>query len=128
MTINVYIPTPFRELTAGHGHVSASGETIADLIVDLERRYPGLEARICDGPVVHHHVNVFVNGQEMRSLRGEATRLSDGDEVAFIPALCGGQDTLVPARGSKRTVPSASFDLARRPARQSTSVHRRGTT
>ncbi|SRR5579883_1632375 len=90
MAISVYIPTPFRELTAGQGHVSASGRTIADLIVDLERQYPGLEARICDGPVVHHHVNVFVNGQEMRSLHGEATQLSDGDEVAFIPALCGG--------------------------------------
>lgn len=90
MSIKVYIPTPFRELTAGQGHVSAQGQTIDDLIADLECRYPGLRARICDGPVVHHHVNVFVNGQEMRSLRGESTPLSDGDEVAFIPALCGG--------------------------------------
>lgn len=128
MAINVYIPTPFRELTAGQGHVSASGETIADLIGDLERQYPGIEARICDGAVVHHHVNVFVNGQEMRSLRGEATRLSDGDEVAFIPALCGGQDSPEPGRRSERTSPSASFDLARRPMRPLTSVHRRGTT
>ena len=90
MPIDVYIPTPFRGLTAGRGHVSAQGGTISDLIADLERRYPGLRARICDGACVHHHVNVFVNGQEMRSLRGEATPLSDGDEVAFIPALVGG--------------------------------------
>lgn len=90
MAIRVYIPTPFRELTAGEGHVSAEGKTIEELIGDLERRYPGLRRRICDGPVVHHHVNVFVNGQEMRSLSGEATRLADGDEVAFIPALAGG--------------------------------------
>ncbi|MGH2457335.1 MAG: MoaD/ThiS family protein [Chloroflexota bacterium] len=92
MAINVYIPTPYRGLTAGQGHVSARGATVADLIEDLERQFPGLGGRICDGPVVHHHVNVFVNGQEMRKLRGEATPLTDGDDVAFIPALCGGRD------------------------------------
>ncbi|HVC35356.1 MAG TPA: Mov34/MPN/PAD-1 family protein [Chloroflexota bacterium] len=90
MPIKVYIPTPYRELTAGRGHVDAHGETIAGLIEDLERCYPGLRARICDGAAVRHHVNVFVNGQEMRSLRGESTPLSEGDEVAFIPALAGG--------------------------------------
>ncbi len=90
MAIPVYIPTPFRDLTAGRGHVLADGTTIAEVIADLERQYPGLAARICDGNVVRVHVNVFVNGQEMRCLRGEATGLTEGDEVAFIPALVGG--------------------------------------
>ena len=87
----VYIPTPYRDLTAGQGHVRADGATIAELIVDLDRRYPGLGERICDGGVVRHHVNVFVNRQEMRSLSNEATPLASDDEVAFIPALVGGQ-------------------------------------
>lgn len=91
MAIAVYVPTPYRDLTTGQGHVQAEGETISDLIADLERRYPGFGARLCDGKSVRHHVNVFVNGQEMRCLAGEATRLTDGDEVAFIPALVGGQ-------------------------------------
>ncbi len=91
MSIAVYIPTPFRDLTNGQGHVDAEGRTIGELIADLERRFPGLGKRICEGQSVRQHVNVFVNGQEMRSLAGEATRLSDGDEVAFIPALVGGQ-------------------------------------
>src|SRR5713226_1022129 len=92
MAIAVYVPTPYRDLTTGQGHVQAKGDTISDLIVDLDRRFPGLGARLGKGGVVHHHVNVFVNGQEMRSLAGEATHLSDGDEVAFIPALVGGQN------------------------------------
>jgi molybdopterin synthase sulfur carrier subunit len=86
----VYIPTPFRDLTGGQGHVPADGATIAELIVDLDRRYPGLGDRICEAGAVRHHVNVFVNGQEMRCLQGEATRLGPEDEVAFIPALMGG--------------------------------------
>lgn len=91
MAIAVYVPTPYRDLTTGLGHVMAEGYTIAELIADLDRRYPGLGGRIGDGRSVHHHVNVFINGREMRSLQGEATRLADGDEVAFIPALVGGQ-------------------------------------
>jgi molybdopterin converting factor small subunit len=90
MAIQVYIPTPFRDLTGGSGHVHADGATIAELIGDLERRYPGLGERIADADGVRHHVNVFVNGQEMRLLAGEATPLADADEVAFIPALVGG--------------------------------------
>ena len=90
MAIRVYIPTPYRELTAGLGHVTADGETIGALIADLDRRYPGLGDRICNAAMVRDHVNVFVNGLEMRSLRNEATPLREGDEVAFIPALAGG--------------------------------------
>jgi len=90
MAIRVYIPTPYRELTDGLGHVTAEGETIGALITDLDRRYPGLRDRICDDAAVRNHVNVFVNGQEMRSLQDEGTPLREGDEVAFIPALAGG--------------------------------------
>ena len=90
MAINVYVPTPFRDLTAGAGHVQAEGSTVRDLITDLERRYPGLAGRICERGQVRLHVNVFVNGHEMRCLNGESTTLNPGDEVAFIPALVGG--------------------------------------
>jgi molybdopterin converting factor small subunit len=91
MAIAVYVPTPYRDLTTGRGHVWGEGRTVAELIADLDRRYPGLGRRIGDGRSVHHHVNVFINGREMRSLQGEVTPLADGDEVAFIPALVGGQ-------------------------------------
>lgn len=94
MAIAVYIPTPFRDLTAGLGRVSAHGATIAELIDNLDREYPGLGGRIRAGGAVHLHVNVFVNGQEMRSLANEATRLRDDDEVAFIPALAGGAEPI----------------------------------
>ncbi|HLG50411.1 MAG TPA: MoaD/ThiS family protein [Chloroflexota bacterium] len=90
MAITVYIPTPYRDLTAGQGHVSADGRTLHELIDDLERRYPGLRERLCDQTGIRSHLNVFINGREMRTLRGEETPLTDGDEVAFIPALVGG--------------------------------------
>lgn len=88
----VYIPTPYRGLTGGQGHVHADGATIAELIVDLDRRFPGLASRVWNEGAVRQHVNVFVNGQEMRCLQNEATPLAPNDEVAFIPALIGGSD------------------------------------
>jgi molybdopterin synthase sulfur carrier subunit len=39
---------------------------------------------------VHHHVNLYVNGEEIGALQGQATRLEPGDEVSIIPALAGG--------------------------------------
>ena len=93
MSVRVYIPTPYRDLTAGQGHVQADGQSIAEVVADLDRQFPGLGDRISVDGAVRHHVNVFVNGQEMRSLDGDDTPVSDGDEVAFIPALVGGQAT-----------------------------------
>jgi molybdopterin synthase sulfur carrier subunit len=94
MAVRVYIPTPYRELTHGQGHVEANGRTIAEVVADLDRQFPGLGDRISVGGTIRHHVNVFVNGQEMRSLDGDETSLADGDEVAFIPALVGGQSSM----------------------------------
>ncbi len=96
MSVSVYIPTPYRHLTAGLGHVQADGANLRELIVDLERRYPGLGDRIRENGAVRQHVNVFVNGHEMRCLAGEATGLKAGDEVAFIPALVGGSGVTSP--------------------------------
>ena len=86
----VYIRTPFRDLTGGQGHVWADGATIAELVTDLDRQYPGLAGRIREDGAIRHHVNVFVNGQEMRELQNESTPLDPADDVAFIPALVGG--------------------------------------
>ena len=91
MTVTVHIPTPLRRLTAGRPRVEAWGFNVATVIEDLEARFPGLKEQLCQGDGrIKHHINVFVNGQEIRSLQGQETSLHDGDEVAFIPAMAGG--------------------------------------
>ena len=39
---------------------------------------------------MHHHVNVYVNGDEIGRLQGQGTVLRAGDEISIIPALAGG--------------------------------------
>ncbi|HUE75332.1 MAG TPA: MoaD/ThiS family protein [Chloroflexota bacterium] len=89
--IKIYVPTPFRRLTSGEARVDAVGATIAGVIEDLERRYPGFRELVwADGDILHY-VNVYLNGEEIRGLQGSASPLSEGDEVAFVPMLAGGK-------------------------------------
>ena len=90
-TIQVLIPTPLRRYTEGQAKVAASGGTLADLLSDLDERYPGLKERICeDDGQIRRFVNVFVNGDNVRDGQGAATALKPGDEVGIIPAMAGG--------------------------------------
>ncbi|HEU5431341.1 MAG TPA: ubiquitin-like small modifier protein 1 [Thermomicrobiales bacterium] len=90
-SIRVLIPTPLRRYTGGEGRVTASGETVGDLLDSLDRQYPGLKAQICDDDGrIRRFVNVFVNGRNVRDADGEETPLRSGDEVGVMPAMAGG--------------------------------------
>lgn len=89
--VTVRIPTPLQRLTNGQGEVACEGQTIADLIKDLDQRYPGIKERICDqSGSLRRFVNVFINEEDIRFLQGDQTALKDGDEVSIIPAIAGG--------------------------------------
>ncbi len=94
MAVRVYIPTPYRQFTEKASHVQAEAGTVGDLLQALAAQYPGLADRIlgADGKMPGH-LNVYVNQVEARSMQGEATALKDGDEVALIPAMAGGDGT-----------------------------------
>jgi adenylyltransferase/sulfurtransferase len=87
----VRVPTPLLRLTGGKVVVEAEGKNISELIEDLEKKYPGIKERICEkGGEIKRFVNVFVNEEDIRFLKGKETELNDGDEVSFIPAIAGG--------------------------------------
>ena len=91
MAVSVYIPTPFRRATANEARVDVSAADVQELLDTLEERFEGLRGLLRDATgQVHHHVNLYVNGEEIGALQGPATRLKDGDEVSIIPALAGG--------------------------------------
>jgi molybdopterin synthase sulfur carrier subunit len=90
--VNVRVPTPLRKYTAGAGAVEAEGSTVAALVDDLDRRYPGLKERICDDTgQVRRFVNIFVNGEDIRFLQQLDTALKAGDELSIVPAIAGGR-------------------------------------
>ncbi len=92
MSVTVYIPSPFRSLTGNRSYVEAQGSTVGELLQDLGSQYPALRDMLrSETEELPAHINVYVNNQEIHALQGMATPLSDGDEVAVIPAIAGGQ-------------------------------------
>lgn len=91
MAVKVRIPFPIQSLLGGATEVEAEGKTVREIIEDLDRRYPGVKQRLCeeDGEL-RRFVNIFVNDQDIRSLKGLDTELSESDEIAIIPAIAGG--------------------------------------
>jgi molybdopterin synthase sulfur carrier subunit len=87
----VRIPTPLRKLTLGLEEVKAEGDTIAAVIADLEKQYPGLKDRLCDDKgALRRFVNVFANDEDIRFLQNLDTPVKPNDEISIVPAIAGG--------------------------------------
>jgi sulfur-carrier protein len=94
MAIEVRIPTILRPYTGGEKAVTGAGDSLAELIDDLEANHPGLKDKLLDtkaaGPDLRRFVNVYVNDEDVRFLGGLEAELSDGDQVVVLPAVAGG--------------------------------------
>lgn len=90
MAVQVSIPTILRSYTDGAKSVEGSGQTLKDLIADLDVRHPGLGDRLLDAGQLRRFVNVYKNDEDVRFLGGLDTELTDGDNVTVLPAVAGG--------------------------------------
>ena len=91
MAIEVRIPTILRSYTGGAKSVEGSGDTLADLLTDLDSRYAGLRGRlVTDQGALHRFVNVYINDEDVRFLGALDAKLKDGDTVTILPAVAGG--------------------------------------
>lgn len=91
MPVRVLIPTPLQRLTDNQGEVIVEGNDVRELIGNLEMKFPGVKSRLCDEHgALRRFVNIYLNEEDIRFLKGEATLLKDGDEVSIVPAIAGG--------------------------------------
>ncbi|SHK92236.1 MoaD/ThiS family protein [Actinacidiphila paucisporea] len=90
MAIEVRIPTILRTYTDGEKSVEGAGSTLDELLADLDTRHAGLRERVVDGGELRRFVNVYLNDEDVRFLKGIATELADGDSVTILPAVAGG--------------------------------------
>ncbi|TKB66628.1 MAG: MoaD/ThiS family protein [Nitrospira sp.] len=89
--IKVRIPTPLRPLTKGQGEVETNAASVLDMIEALNTAHPGIKDRLCDDTgELRRFVNIYVNEEDIRFLKGKETSLKDGDEVSIVPAIAGG--------------------------------------
>jgi molybdopterin converting factor small subunit len=86
--LKVLLPSPLADYTAHRREVEADGATLADLLRDLDRRYPGIRFRMIDEQdAIRPHIRFFVNRGPVRDLE---VALAPSDEVLVVAALSGG--------------------------------------
>jgi MoaD family protein len=91
MAVEVKIPTVFRKFTGNEATVELEPGTIADLIDQIDSRYPGFKGQlIADDGQLHRFVNVYVNDEDARYLEKLDTKVSEGDRVSLLPSVAGG--------------------------------------
>ena len=86
--MNIFIPSPLRSYTNDKSRVDMNGDTLADLLQNLNQKYPGIRFRIIDEQEqIRTHIKIFVNREQVQSL---SLPLQKNDEVLIICALSGG--------------------------------------
>jgi molybdopterin synthase sulfur carrier subunit len=91
MPVEVRLPTILRPHVGGVATVTAEGKTVGELFDGLVARYPSLKGQlVTETGDLHKFVNVYRNDDDIRYLDLLDTPVSDGDEIAILPAVAGG--------------------------------------
>jgi molybdopterin synthase sulfur carrier subunit len=86
----VRIPPQLRGEVGGAREVPAEGETVRDLLDDLMDRFPSLRPQLVEDDEIAPFVNVYVEGEDVRTLDGLDTSVDHGSTVILLPAMAGG--------------------------------------
>ena len=86
--MKVLIPSPLYSYTSGKREVEASGATVGEVLLDLDRLFPGLRFRVVDEQDrVRPHIKVFIDGELANDL---AAPLAGASELALVQSFSGG--------------------------------------
>ena len=100
----VRIPPTLRSETGGERQVTATGSTVRELLSDLMSRFPGLRSQLVEDDEIAPFVNVYVEGEDVRTLDGMETgaRRRNSD-----PAACDGRRCVASSKSSRCSISSA---------------------
>jgi sulfur-carrier protein len=87
----VRVPPVLREDAGGAREVEANGATVRALLEDLAARLPALGARVYDGSDIRPYVNVYVDGEDVRTRGGLDAPVRENATVVLLPAMAGGR-------------------------------------
>lgn len=92
MSVLVRIPTPLRKFTGGRADVQIDGASVREVFDNLETAHKGVREKVFDDTgAIRRFINVFVNGEDVRHLKGPETQVKAGDELSIVPAIAGGR-------------------------------------
>ena len=87
----VKIPPVLRTSTGGQKEVLAEGENVREVLRQLAQEHPATEGQLFgDEGELNRYVNVYLNDEDVRVLKGLETEVSEGDTLVILPAMAGG--------------------------------------
>jgi molybdopterin converting factor small subunit len=89
MTV-VRIPPTLRPEVGGERQLEAEGSTVGELLDDLISRFPALRRQLVEDDDLAPFVNVYVEGEDVRTREGLDTEVHRGSTVILLPAMAGG--------------------------------------
>ena len=98
MSILIRIPSPLRGVTNGQKTVEAEGNTVSEVLQDLNAKFPGIQDRLYDEKTGRTLINIYLNNEDIRVLNREegryetdtSTPVKGGDQLSIIPPIAGG--------------------------------------
>jgi molybdopterin synthase sulfur carrier subunit len=92
--MRVHIPTALRRWTGGRDVIELPLDgrmTAAEVIETLAREHPGIRDRVLDEQgALRRHVNIFIDGENARTLGGLSAQVGSESEMWIHPSLSGG--------------------------------------
>jgi sulfur-carrier protein len=111
----VRIPPTLRDQTGGQATLEAQGETVRELLDDVADRFPALRDRIFSDGELARFVNVYVEGEDVRTRDGLETAVQNGSTVILLPAMAGGRLASLAGEHSRPAKPASALASARWP-------------
>jgi len=87
----IRIPSALRTLTGGNADIQVTAATVRDALVELDRRHPGIAAKVLDAAgAVKPFIRIYVGAEDIGGMSGLDTNVGERDEIDIIPAIAGG--------------------------------------
>ena len=79
-----------RAEAGGAREVEASGSNVREVLEDLSARLPALGGKVYGEGEIQSFVNVYVDGEDVRTRDGLETPVRESSTVILLPAMAGG--------------------------------------
>jgi len=89
MSITVRIPSPLRQYTEQMSEIAIEGRTVEEVLNNFKLRFPEADTRFFSTKT-SRFMNLYLNDQDVRSLQGMVTPVSENDTLSIVFAIAGG--------------------------------------
>ncbi len=91
MAVRVSIPTALRQFAGGKSALTVEATTVGNALQALAAQHPDLGNQLLANGELRNFVNVYLNDDDVRYLKGMETPIGERDEISIIPAIAGGR-------------------------------------